>query len=74
MIDKRLYTCPHDRRNAIRRGWDAYQWQGYKAECPYDVQDPKWWFWMNGLEGGAQHQKSISYEMKDVPGWRMQQH
>lgn len=68
--DKRIYVTRNTRRDAIRQGWDQYQAQGWKARSPYVEEDPRWHFWMNGLDGAAQHQKQLNFAMQDVPGWK----
>lgn len=70
VVDDRVYAARATRRDAIRQGWDQYQAQGWKAQPPYAEQDPRWHFWMNGLDGAAKHQKNLSFEMHHVPGWR----
>lgn len=70
VVDDRVYAIHATRQDAIRQGWDQYQAQGWKAQSPYSEQDPRWHFWMNGLDGAAQHQKNLSFEMHHVPGWR----
>lgn len=68
--DNRIYSDNRaTRRDCIRQGWDAFQAKGWGAPNPYANGDPRWHFWMNGLEGGAEHRKNIGFDMKQVPGW-----
>ena len=68
--DPRMADHRTARRDAIRQEWDASQARGWKAKYKFDESDPKWHFWMNGLDGAAKHQQHLGFEMKDVPGWK----
>lgn len=70
MHDPRIYLDGHARREAIFAGWHAYQFQGWKATPPYDESDPRWWFWMNGLDAAGSNHKGFNKRMEDVDGWK----
>lgn len=69
MLDNRIYLDFQERRLAIRRGWETYQAVGWKGKSAYDVQDDRWWFWMNGVEAAEKARRGYTIRMEDVDGW-----
>jgi hypothetical protein len=70
MLDNRIYLDDHAKRQAIRAGWEGYQFYGWKAPQPYSQLDDRWWFWMNGVEGAEKAHKGYTIRLEEVDGWK----
>ena len=59
-----------EQRQAIRYGWEAFQFQGWQADPPFPVDDPRRWLWQNGMEGAERYRRDPAFTIQEVQGWK----
>ena len=59
------------RRAAIRRGYEDFQFHGWRKDPPYPTNDPRRWYWQNGAEAADEyHRGRADGRIEQVSGWR----